>query len=315
MLHITNGDSVVQGFREGGLPGDYLPWRDALHDGPVPETDSLEALSDIRARALAGFGWGKYVDIRDQFAERDQTLLAFRDHEEVVLWFEHDLYDQLQLIQLLDFFASQDLGGTTLSIIQIGEHPEVQPFYGLGQLNGPQLMDLFPVRQEASKDQLALGREAWDAFRAKDPTALLGVAQDNVECLPFLGAAIRRLLEEYPWKVDGLSRLQRNVLRATTDVATRREEICRQSQLFEEAPWGDASVYLRLETLAGARNPAIIKTWNGGYMLSDLGKSLLFEEADWVRARGGVDTWLGGVHLIGTEPQWRWDGETLKPRA
>ncbi|MFT5259965.1 MAG: hypothetical protein ACI9J2_001341 [Saprospiraceae bacterium] len=37
IFNITNGDSAVNLMREGALPGVYLPWRDVLHDGPVPE--------------------------------------------------------------------------------------------------------------------------------------------------------------------------------------------------------------------------------------------------------------------------------------
>jgi len=44
MLHVTNGDSVLAVFREAGIPGTYLAWRDVLHDGPVPQTASLDAL-------------------------------------------------------------------------------------------------------------------------------------------------------------------------------------------------------------------------------------------------------------------------------
>ena len=55
MLHVTNGDAVLDGFRAGQIQGHYLAWRDPLHDGPVSATDSLEALSDIRARALSNF--------------------------------------------------------------------------------------------------------------------------------------------------------------------------------------------------------------------------------------------------------------------
>src|ERR1041385_2361391 len=97
MLHITNGDSVVGTFRQVRFPGVYLPWRDVLHDGPVPQTETLSELSDVRAQALAAFGWGSYDKLRAEFAARDQALENFRKHEEVVLWFEHDLYDQLQL--------------------------------------------------------------------------------------------------------------------------------------------------------------------------------------------------------------------------
>ncbi|MEK6209644.1 MAG: hypothetical protein AABM64_04590 [Pseudomonadota bacterium] len=48
MLHITNGDIAVERMRDGGLRGEYLPWRDALHEGPVPVTATLEELSAIR---------------------------------------------------------------------------------------------------------------------------------------------------------------------------------------------------------------------------------------------------------------------------
>src|SRR4051794_5004028 len=124
MLHVTNGQSVVTTMSEAALPGEYLAWNDVLHDGQVPGGLSLTALSDVRARTLASFGWGDYELIHGEFERRDQTLAEFRQHEEVVLWFEHDLYDQLQLIQLLDWFSRQELGETKLSIIQIGSHPD-----------------------------------------------------------------------------------------------------------------------------------------------------------------------------------------------
>ncbi len=108
MLHITNGESVTGTFRQVRLPGSYLAWKDVLYDGAVPQTQTLNELSDIRAQALAGFGWGNYEKIRAEFTARDQTLKDFRKHTDVVLWFEHDLFDQLQLLQLLDWFAQQD---------------------------------------------------------------------------------------------------------------------------------------------------------------------------------------------------------------
>lgn len=58
MLHITNGDSVVEGLRSADLAEEFLAWRAPLHHGPVPATDSLPQLSAIRAQTLAGFGWG-----------------------------------------------------------------------------------------------------------------------------------------------------------------------------------------------------------------------------------------------------------------
>ncbi|HYH80292.1 MAG TPA: DUF1835 domain-containing protein, partial [Longimicrobium sp.] len=116
MLHITNGDSAGDLLAGCGLGGEVLCWRDVLHEGPVPATLPLPELSAVRARYIAGCGWGPADEIAREFAARDAALAAAGAHDEVVLWFEHDLYDQLQLIQLLDWFAARD-GATRLSLV------------------------------------------------------------------------------------------------------------------------------------------------------------------------------------------------------
>jgi hypothetical protein len=44
----------------------------------------------------------------------------------------------------------------------------------------------------------------------------------------------------------------------------------------------------------------------GTIELTDTGRAVLAGEIDRV-ARCGLDRWLGGVHLQGTGPTWRWD--------
>jgi hypothetical protein len=41
-LHVTNGDSAAEGLRATGLARRILPWRDALHEGPVPDVPDPE---------------------------------------------------------------------------------------------------------------------------------------------------------------------------------------------------------------------------------------------------------------------------------
>ncbi|HKV95258.1 MAG TPA: DUF1835 domain-containing protein [Candidatus Angelobacter sp.] len=309
MLHITNGDSVVGTFRQVRFPGAYLSWRDVLHDGPVPETATLSELSDVRAQALAGFGWGEYEDLRADFAARDKMLEDSSEHEEVVLWFEHDLYDQLQLLQLLDWFSSNGNGGK-LSLIQVNSYPGVKPFYGLGQLSGPQLARLFPTRATVTQAHLVAAREAWRAFRSDNPGALLELterAKQKSDALPFLTKALQRFLQEYPWTIDGLSRIERHILHAVATGARKQQEIYFESRKHEDVPWGDASVYLRLDGLAEGPNPALVEAHKNDYAVTDAGQKLLDGKADWIKLSGGIDRWLGGVHLNGQQPQWRWD--------
>jgi len=316
MLHITNGDSVVATFRQARFPGKYLSWADVLHDGPVPDLPTLEELSDVRAHALAGFGWGSYEKLRASFAARDRMLADFRLQEEVVLWFEHDLADQLQILQLLDWFYAQDPGKTRLCLIQINSYPGVQPFFGLGQLSATQLMRLFPTRRTVSTMQLSVGKEVWRAFRAPDPSELFALsgfhrAEQEFPEMPFLRAALLRFFEEFPSVQDGLSRTQWQILKAAEAGARTKRDLYMASRKVEACPWGDASVFLRIESLASGPQPALLKKSADDYELTEAGRQLLAGKADWARLNGGIDVWLGGTHLTG-EPAWRWDGEAHK---
>jgi hypothetical protein len=309
VLHITNGESVTGTFRQVRFPGTYLAWNDVLHDGPVPQTATLSELSDIRAQTLAAFGCGDPEELRAGFAARDRTLQDFRKHQDVVLWFEHDLYDQLQLLQLLDWFEQQDLEGINLDLVQIDSYPGVRPFYGLGQLSGPQLARLFPTRKPVTQTQRSIARETWQAFRAPEPTGLLAISQQQLPEMPFLAAALVRFLEEYAWTTDGLSRTERQVLQAAAAGKRKKQEIYFESRKQESVPWGDLSVYLRMAWLAAGPNPALIESPKNEFTITDAGQQLLTGKADWIKLQGGVDRWLGGVHLTGEQPQWRWDRE------
>jgi len=304
MLHVTNGDSVVASFREGQIEGAYLPWRDVLHDGPVPRSPSLEALSDVRARVIAGPG-GAYPEVRRAFAERDRALAGFRSHDETVLWFEHDLYDQLQLLQILNWFSRQDLDGAHISLIQIDRHPEVARFVGLGQLDGRQLRELLPLRKPVTPRQFGLGRDAWEAYCAPDPRKLLVFAARMSDALPFLASALTRGLEEYPSTRDGLSRTERQLLEAGASGARRRREYYEASSAREACPWGDRSVFERLDALAHGPEPALDRIGDDEFVPTTRGAQLLAGSDDWWRG-GGHDVWIGGVHLE-HQPRWRWD--------
>src|SRR5689334_13887073 len=85
-LHVTNGDSTVMELARTGLAQRILAWRDALHEGPVPRGDD-----DARRRARAEFLGVEVAELEARDRALDEHGGAY------VLWFEADLYDQLQL--------------------------------------------------------------------------------------------------------------------------------------------------------------------------------------------------------------------------
>jgi hypothetical protein len=157
-LHITNGDSAAAVMRRAGFDGEILPWRDVLHEGPVSAQLPLVTLSHLRAHFIADKGWGDLEAVQAEMTARDRLLAAAADFERIVLWFEHDLFDQLQLLQLLSWFADHDRGRARLEMLCIDSFPGLPDFGGLGELAPEQMASLRGREQPVSAEQLALGK-------------------------------------------------------------------------------------------------------------------------------------------------------------
>src|SRR5688572_16033279 len=202
-LHVSNGDSTD--LSGTGLASRVLYWRDSLHEGPVPAVGA-EELREIRAAFLVGARVDDHAEGVGMFAERDRTLAANRDGE-YVLWFEADLYDQLQIMQILARLGDLGVPAQRITLICIGEHPGIARFGGLGELTAEQLREL-PATNACARltpAALQLAADAWAAFRAPTPDGLAAIAGSRSRELRFLGEAFERLGREYPSVRDGWS--------------------------------------------------------------------------------------------------------------
>jgi hypothetical protein len=299
MLHVTNGDAAADAIRAAGIPGPLLPWRDVLHEGPVPADLSPDELSGVRAGFIASLGWGSLDEAVRGFQQRDAVLAASGDEDEVVLWFEHDLYDQLQLIQLLDWFAAHPRPRLTL----------INPAQYLGPSSPDQLRALFALRMPVSAAHLATASVAWEAFRAPDPRRIEQVLGTDLSALPHLGSALRRHLQQFPSTRDGLSRSERQALEVLADGPRTAGELFAASHHDRENPvfLGDSTFYTYLEGLGPLVTLGEAAEFRHRTVaLTDVGRDVLAGRADRVQAIG-IDRWLGGVHLSGREAPWRWD--------
>lgn len=290
MLHLTNEDSVAALIRKIGVSGDVVAWRDALYVGPVPPGLPLEAMSETRARFIASCRWGSFAEVMRQLSARDAALRAAR---RVVLWFEHDLNDQLQLIQILAAVAQQR--ETAAEMIVVDAFPGISPFHGLAQLTPAQLASLWPKRQPVTSAQLTTAARAWKTFTSADPAALRAFVASDLSPLPLLRNAFERLLEEYPAAPSGLSRTERQILEAIGAGRTQFDEVFQANQQAEAVPFvSDAGLQVHLDALAFGRTPLVVA--RPALQLTDAGARVRSGQTD-ARTLNGIDRWIGGVRL------------------
>jgi hypothetical protein len=310
LLHVTNGESAGNTLRQTTLGGAVLSWQDVLHEGPV-QSLPRDALLRTRARFLAECGWGSEAALRSSLERRDRQYLdALRDGAEVVLWFEHDLYDQLQLIDALTLAHS---AGAEPELIVIGSFPGRPSFHGLGELTANELETLWPSRTRATPAALETAAEAWAALCEPEPTALAELAARDTPHLPFLAAALRRLLDELPAAADGLSRTERLTLETIEAGARTAPAAFVAAQRRDEAPFlGDTWFFRTLSALGqgenrlvdgdGASLPPPPPLSDGQSFMrlelrvTEAGQHVLRGEANRVELLG-IDRSVGGTHV------------------
>ena len=319
MLHVHNGDSTAGTARKADLPGEHLAWREALVCGPAPSGLSGDDFRQVRARHLSDAYGVNLQDCEKELREQQEALARFYDHEEVVLWFEHDLFCQLHLIYLLNWFAKRELGKTTLSLICIDNFPGIDDFRGLGQLNEEQLASLFPQRREIGTAQLNLGAKAWQAYSSSDPSHIESLLAEDTMALPFLKSALFKHLERFPSLRNGLGREASLCLKLVVDGHSEFKALFpafgKREPLYG---FGDAQIFLELKGLNGPHPLLTMNNYGNvspmdsdrllraSFQITDHGKAVLNGHEDFVRLNG-IDMWLGGVQLQGTEAAWRWD--------
>ena len=322
MLHITNGDCAAEVFVRAGIGGEnIIAWRDVLHEGPVPGGMPLEMLSSVRARFICDSGFGDYDAIREQFSERDFRVAGGQGEDEVVLWFESDLYDQLQLLQVLDWFADPTHRPMRLTRVYTDRVPGTERFEALGAIAPERVRELLDARVPVSEDELRVAVEAWAAFRDCDPRALAASRHDpRMRALPYLRDAIGRLLEELPDTACGLSRTEANAARLLAEQPRTREALFRQVQDLEPRPFlGDTWFWRMLDRLAEGETPLLKRRASAAdpafgrgdlWSLTAEGEAVLDGRVDGVDL-ARVDRWLGGTRLLHRDSVWRWDGASL----
>ena len=338
MLHVTNGDSAAEGLTQSGLSGDVLPWRDVLHDGPVPSDEDREAFQRTRSQFIAGNDWASEQSVLEDLKSRDSRLDRGMSDDAIVLWFEPDLYDQLQLIQILSRLAKPESRERVMLSI-------VPADVLLGPLSPSGFPPLFDARRLVLDEDLEHAGASWRAFTSATPDALVAMqarleaeiaarayADDAGTRLPHLAAALRRMLEEYPDATTGLSRSERQICEVLASGPRKLSELYPASHhAVEKWTWlGDWSFADYVSRVSECARPLITDVngasvprratqgdeksfWQRTVILTPFGTDVLQGRADAVAANG-IDKWIGGAHLT-TDRHWRWDPATQRTDA
>jgi hypothetical protein len=109
--------------------------------------------------------------------------------------------------------------------------------------------------------------------------------------------------------------LERQGLEALAAGAASLSEAFPRSTQSEPALFlGDTTFFVRMRAWADCPVPLVSLDGSGNISevargpasLTDAGRAVLAGRGDAIRLNG-IDRWIGGVHLVGADADWRWD--------
>ncbi|WP_217594224.1 sigma-70 family RNA polymerase sigma factor [Cohnella sp. GbtcB17] len=312
MLHIVNGDVVGNKLRQGNIAGDILVWREIYPVGPAFEKMNGRKERLCRAQYLERTLGIPAMDFIKNCETQEQAIQRFKKYEEVVMWFEHDLFDQTMLCYLLDWFAKQSLGRTRINLLCIGDYPGIDLFRGMGQLTSEQLMTLSGTWSRIGERELELGSRIWKSYTSPRIEDHIEILQLDTSALPFARAAFTLHAARLPSPVNGLGIVEQTILAlAQAGIQSSIELFKEMGKLLHELGMGDLEYWYRLKTMSAQPGALLILNAPDASLdksmveLTDLGRRVLSGEKDWLKEKG-IDERYGGLHLT-ENTEWRWD--------
>ena len=299
ILHIVSTTTIVNVIKQTKLPGDFLVWQDFLHIGPVPKKFSLQQLSKIRAYFLNNYKYMPLTKANKLYEYRNEILENHKQYKKIMLWFEQDLYDQLQLLQILNWFESHLSEGIKVTLSLTDRHfVNYSPY---------ELHEAIYYNKIITKNHLKLSKKIWSSFSDTTPLPWFKLLNELTPDVLSLKESIQRLLEEYPNTLNGLSRTAHQALLVISKgKEMQKEEIFTASQKEESKPFiADIIFWKILDDFIEYK--LIIVDEDSNISITDLGKAVLSGKKNWIGIKN-IECWIGGVQL-NSDNLWCWNNK------
>lgn len=187
--HILNGDALHQQFPKN-IEGEIIIARECLVDGNVKGKD-LNELFDTRAKFLSQNYGGTEQDYYDKAASEFQKINTIDNHSTINLWFEDDLFCQVNFWFITHLLTKITRNNTVYLI-----RPTLHTQYGFGGLNESELMSIY--KNKIALTELDKIASLWESYQNDDTKNLMDQALELEKKYPFILPAVKAHIQRIP---------------------------------------------------------------------------------------------------------------------
>jgi hypothetical protein len=289
-LHITNGDNFTQRLQQLKFKGDIITWREMLCEGKTETNVGSEAFWKTRFDFLHK----NYKVSKSWFIEKTlkeyRSLCNHKQQDEIVLWFEYDLFCQINMLAVISWLKTHRRHAR-ITLICSGQHEGSDRLLGLSELSDDQIRRMYTEREVLSQDDIEYADYVWQLYCSDNPIRLENLTDFDNYHFKYLGPSIQAHLKRFPTIKNGLNELENRILRIVAEEKPKSKKALIKMLLDNQGWYGFGdSQYQRILTslrpLFSSFNPS---------RLNKKGKEILDQKTSYYSVIRDNEAYLGGA--------------------
>ncbi|HJW27794.1 MAG TPA: DUF1835 domain-containing protein, partial [Saprospiraceae bacterium] len=194
-FHILNGDSLAYSFRETGINQDFMICQECLVVGEV-KANTLKEFWAVRSEFISSTYHVSKQQYYDKTVHDFEKLNALPADTEVCLWFEHDLFCQVNMWFILSFLSNHPSLKISRVIPVIVKADDL--WKGFAISDASQLEQAYVERIHFAAEDIDLGKKLWAAYQVGDLDELRALSQIISDCFPLLEEVGQAHIDRFP---------------------------------------------------------------------------------------------------------------------
>ncbi len=213
ILHITNGNNMTAYLKELDFKGDFLTWQEMLCEGPTETIIDTSSFINKRKEFLIEF---YDIEINEhEYLSEIRKLDHPENFSEIVLWFEYDLFCQINLIAVISLLEQKHVK-LPLYLVCSGRIKGEKNLKGLTELSHGQLFSHYDKKMKLTHEDIDFAISVWEAYCGKDHNILKYYITKKTS-FKYLTNCLKAHLERFPKLKNGLDIMEENILTIIKD--------------------------------------------------------------------------------------------------
>ena len=214
-LHLVNGDDLTFLVQQLGLEGEIITWREMLCEGPCTFDVGDEQFIRLRQNFLREAYGVTQEEYRSNFLLELEKLGSIAAYDEIVLWFEFDLFSHMNMLAAISFLQQQNKKFPLYLLCnkKLKGEKEMAP---LSELSPKSLIRHYKNRIPLTLDDIATAELIYELYCGNKPKRLISEISKSTN-FAYLSSCIRAHIERFPSTQNGLNSLENNVLRLISE--------------------------------------------------------------------------------------------------